>query len=84
MLKQKIFGDYGKLDDALDVEPHAKRILEIPTTSVGTANRKQQDVTRLLELSTQIKSKFLTRNSDEATRLLREAQGIMEQYKNLL
>ena len=76
-----VMGDYGRLNDALDIIPFAERILELPDLTLGQAQRKQGDVQNLKNMARQIKSKFLSNQTSEAIQLLEDAEEIMNVYK---
>jgi molecular chaperone DnaK len=80
-LAQKVMSDYGRLNDALDIPSFADRILDLPSTSVGDAARKEQDVQKLQNMARQIKSKFLSNQAGEAIQMLEMAEQIMNVYK---
>jgi molecular chaperone DnaK len=80
-LMQKTLGDYGKLNDALNIEGFAERVMDLPSTSAGDSAKKQRDISSLQNMAQQIKSKFLAQQSGEAISLLQEAELIMEVYR---
>jgi DNA-binding ferritin-like protein len=81
-LIQKV-DEYGMLNAVLNVEPLAERILNIPGTPVGVTN-KQSDVSKLKQLSADMKTKLKMKQFDPTKILLDEAYAIIEKYKESL
>lgn len=81
-LRDKI-DEYNLLNAALQIEPLAGRILEIPGTSIGSTN-KHADATRLQQLSSDAITKFKMRQTAAATEFVNEAYSIISKYKDWL
>ncbi len=75
--------EYSILNLALRIESIAARILNIPGTPVGVTN-KQGDVSRLKQLSVDVKTKLKMRQFESASPLIDEAYTIIDKYKESL
>lgn len=75
--------EYGLLNAALRIELLADRILNIPSTLVG-AGKKQSDVNRLIQLSSEVKTNFKMGQIELAKSKMDEAYGIINEYNSAL
>jgi hypothetical protein len=75
--------EYGLLNAALRIELLADRILNIPSTSIG-AGKKQSDVNRLIQLSSEVKTNFKMGQIELAKSKMDEAYGIINEYNSAL
>lgn len=75
--------NYSTLNATLEIEFFAKRILEVPATGIGNTN-KLTDITRLNEIASESKTKFLMKQTQEANSLVLEAYNIIDKYKKWL
>jgi len=80
---EDITNRYSLLNAALNIESWANRILQVPTTGIGNTN-KQADVSRLIQLSSDAKTKFLMKNTQEGKAMVDEAYSIINKYKDQL
>ena len=74
---------YGVLNSALQIELYADRILEIPTTTIGSTS-KQADYDRLIRLYNDAKMKFKSGNIENGKELVNQAITIIEKYDQWL
>jgi molecular chaperone DnaK len=75
--------EYGMLNAALRIENFANRILNIPVTLIG-GTKRQDDVSKLKQLSIDIKTKFKMNEIESAKLLLDDAYSIIGNYRQFL
>jgi molecular chaperone DnaK len=83
LLLNEKYEKYGVFTVTLRIESLAERILEIPTTTIGSTS-KQADYDSLKRLYTDIKMNFKSGNEENANVLVNQAFGIIEKYDQWL
>jgi molecular chaperone DnaK len=75
--------NYGVLNATLRIESLADRILDIPTTTIGST-RKQADFETLMQLYNDAKMKFISGDVENGKNIVSQAFNIIERYNQWL